>query len=76
MMKRRLQYDEGNCSKKRATNSAFTKWKRDLDKECHMMTWLDCESLIAKGKKMVERLKCKICLKYKSRLVTCKYFSD
>ena len=40
------------------------------------MTWLDCESLIVKGKKMVERLKCKICLKYKSRLVTCKYFSD
>ena len=71
MMKRRLQYDEGNCSKKRVTYSAFTKWKRDLDKECHT---LNCESLIVKGKKMVERLKCKICLKYKSRLVTCKYF--
>lgn len=41
------------------------------------MAWLDCDSSSNKGsKKTVERLKCKVCVMYKAKLASSKYFSD
>ena len=54
-----------SSSKKRAvTYGTFQKWQRDFDKDLNTMSWLDCNTTMDGGKKMVERLKCKICMRY------------
>ena len=67
---------EGDHSKRRVTYDTFTKWKRDLDKDCQMVTWLDCETITVNGKKTVTKPKCKLCIRYVVKLTGCKYFSS
>ena len=40
------------------------------------MTWLDCETTIDGGAKVVTKLKCRVCTKYKERIVGRKNFND
>ena len=56
---RDTQSEVGNA-KKRVTHDTFVKWKRDLDRECQTMTWLDCETGMESGKKIVDNLKCTV----------------
>ena len=60
-MKRRrdTQSEVGNV-KMRVTHDTFVKWKRDLDRECQTMTWLNCETGMESGKKIVDNLKCTV----------------
>jgi len=76
-MKRRhdTQSKAGNA-KKRVTHDTFLKWKRDLDRECQTMTWLDCETGMESGKKIVEKLKCKVCTEFVDKIHGRKHFSD
>ena len=67
---------EGDHSKRRVTYNTFTKWKRDLDKDCQTVTWLDCEMITVNGKKTVTKLKCKLCIRCVVKLRGCKYFSS
>ena len=63
-MKRRRDTQSGaGNAKKRVTHDTFTKWQRDFDRECRTMTWLHCETGTESGKKIVEKLKCRVCTK-------------
>ena len=76
-MKRRrdTQSGAGNV-KKRVTHDTFRKWQRDFDRECQTMTWLDCETGTESGKKIVDKLKCRVCTKYVDKIRGRKNFSD
>ena len=55
---------EGELStkKRNVSQATFVKWRAEMDKECQTMSWLDCE-VVNKGlKKVVRKLKCKVCL--------------
>lgn len=55
--------------KKRSVSySTYIKWRHEFDKECQTISWLDCDVTGKEGKRIVDRLKCKVCLKYKSRI--------
>ena len=76
-MKRRrdAQTGAGNA-KKRMTHDTFTKWQRDFDRESQTMTWLDCETGTESGKKIVEKLKCRVCTKFVDKIRGRENFSD
>ena len=63
-------------AKKRVTHDTFAKWQRDLDRDCQTMTWLDCETGTESGKKIVEKLKYKVCTEFVDRIRGRKHFSD
>ena len=44
----------------------------EFDKEYQMISWFDCDASGTAGNKIVEKLKCKVCLKYKAR-IECKW---
>ena len=76
-MKRRRDTQSGaGNAKKRVTHATFTKWQRDLDRDCQTMTWLDCETMTESGKKVVEKLKCKVCTEFVDKIRGRKNFSD
>ena len=78
-MKRRRDTQSGaGNAKKRVTHDMFTKWQRDFDRECQTMTWLDCETGTESGKKVVEKLKCRVhvCTKFVDKIRGRKNFSD
>ena len=46
--------------KKRSVSySTYVKWRREFDKECQTISWLDCDVTGKEGKRIVDRLKCK-----------------
>ena len=59
-MRRRREetLDEAGCSKKRCVEHAtFLKRKRDLDREHQTLSWLECDSAVESGKKVVFKLR-------------------
>ena len=48
----------------------------ELDQSCQTLSWLDCDMRVSDGKKVVMKLKCKICNKFKSRICGRKHFSE
>ena len=67
---------EAGSNKKRVTYETFKKWQCNLDKECQSMSWLDCETAPEGRKKVVEKLKCKVCTEYVDKIRGRKNFSD
>ena len=41
-----------------------------------MLTWLDCELRVEAGVKVVIKLRCEVCKKFRDRIVGRKNFSD
>lgn len=66
------------CSKeKRQVEFAtFQKWQRDLDRDYATMSWLDCSCHKVGGKKLVFKLRCKVCSEFVDRIRGLKNFSD
>ena len=56
--------------------STFQKWQREFDWECKTITWLDCETVVEGGTKVVKKLKCKVCTKFRSQILCKRNFSD
>ena len=55
--------------KKRSISySTYLKWRMEFDKDCQTISWLDCDVSGTAGKKIVEKVKCKVCLKYNARI--------
>ena len=50
--------------------------RSELDKDCQTLSWLDCNLIGKEGKRTVNRLKCKVCLKYKSRIESMRNYSE
>jgi len=64
-------------AKKRSVSySTYIKWRSELDKQCQTLSWLDCDLIGKDGKRTVDRLKCKVCLKYNSRIQSMRNHSD
>ena len=75
--RKRPYSDSTTTGKKRsASYSTYVKWRREFDKECQTISWLDCDVTGKEGKRIVDRLKCKVCLKYKSRIESRRNYSD
>ena len=49
--------------------NTYQKWVRDYDREYKTLSWLDSETSWNIGEKVVEKLKCKVCTKYKERII-------
>ena len=76
MKRRRETQDAARSSKKRVTYETFKKWQRDFDRECSTMMWLDCETGTEGGKRVVEKLKCKVCAQFAERIRGRRNFSE
>ena len=46
--------------------STYSKCRGELDKECQTLSWLDCDFVTKGVKRVVEKLKCSVCIRYKS----------
>ena len=76
VMKRTRNTSTPAENKRKVTYVTFQKWKREFDKECKTVTWLDCESSVEDGTKVVRKLKCTVCLKFRSKILHKRNFSD
>jgi len=66
---------DSSAKRRKVKVSTFQKWVRDYDRLYKTATWLDSESSWQSGEKVVEKLKCKVCAKYKERIISRKNFS-
>ena len=55
-----------DTSKRKVQYSTFQKWQREFDRECKTVTWLDCETVVEGGTKVVRKLKCTVCARFRS----------
>jgi len=62
--------------KRKVAYSTFEKWKRELDREFMTVSWLECESTVESGTKVVRKLKCSVCIKFRSSIAYKRNFSD
>ena len=68
--------EEGKQKRRRVKYETFKRWIVNNDRELQTMTWLSCETESEHGEKFVMKLKCKICSKYREKLVGRKNFND
>ena len=54
----------------------YKQWVSQLDREMQTMLWLDCETELSAGVKYVMKLKCRICDKFKERIIGRRNFSQ
>ena len=64
------------AKRRRVGYDTFTKWQRDYDREWQTLTWLECQSEMEHGKKLVKKLSCRICTKYQDHIKGRKNFSE
>ena len=58
------------------TVTTFHKWQEDFDKELKTVTWLEYESELESGKKVVKKLKCSVCTKFQVKILSRRNYSD
>ena len=64
------QASEDEPARKRAVSyETFKKWRVDLDRKHHTVSWLDCDTIADGGKRTVKHLKCLVCSKFKSSIM-------
>ena len=56
--------------------TTFQKWQRDLNHECQMKSWLDCDTEKEGAKKVVTKLKCKVCTEFVEKIKGRKNFRN
>lgn len=61
---------------KRVMYKTFKNWLVNFDRESNTMTWLDCEMATEGGKRVVEKLKYKVCTRFADRIQGRKNFSE
>ena len=67
---------EAPAKQRKVKHETFKKWTNQYDQECQMITWLDCEMVLKGCMKVVVKLKCWLCTKYKDKIIGRKNFSD
>ena len=70
--------DRGSTSRSKGKVKPETvqKWCTRFDKEFQTISWLDYSTEKEKGINIVTKLKCKVCKKFKERILSCRNFSD
>ena len=77
MKRRPSTATEGEPAQKRSvTYETFKKWRTDLDHDHQTVSWLDCDTVSEGGKKVVQRLKCSVCSKFKASIRGRHNFND
>ena len=70
----RSDEDSGPAAKRFVSHATFLKWQGEMNKEFQMVSWLDCEVKNERVKKLVTKLKCKVCVKFQLKIVgRCNY---
>ena len=64
------------AKKQKVTYATYQKWKSELDYDCQAVSWLDCESKVVAGKRIVSKLRCSTCAKFKVKIVSRRNFSN
>ena len=59
---------EPSAKKRSVAHSTFVKWQAE--------SWLDCEVSMSGAKKIVAKLKCKVCVKFKSKIAGRRNYSN
>ena len=67
---------EQPAKRRKVKHETYQKWVKQYDRECQTVTWLDCDAGIEGGVKLVTKLKCRVCTKFRDRIVGRKNFSD
>ena len=62
--------------RRRVSHATYLTWKRDLDRECSTMSWLECETQVSARKKVVIKLLCNVCKRFKERIQHRRNFSE
>ena len=66
-----------SATKRRKVSLAtYQKWKSELEKDCHTMSWLECVTSGVGARKMVDKLKCKVCIQFRSKIESRRNYSD
>ena len=55
--------------------ATYQKWKTDRDWECLTVIRLYCDTELSGSKKIVTKLRCSVCAKFKIRIATRRNFS-
>ena len=80
VMKRALsssaEASTSEAKKRKVTYTIYQKWKSELDRDCQTVSWLDCESKVVAGKRIVSKLRCSTCAKFKVKIASRRNFSD
>ena len=65
-----------SATKRRKVSLAtYQKWKSGMDKDCPTMSWLGCETSGVGAKKTVDKLKCKVCIQFQSKIKSRRNYS-
>ena len=64
------------AQRRKVKHETYRKWVSQYDRNCQMMVWLDCDTVIERGVKLVTKLKCWVCAKYKNKIQGRKNFND
>ena len=79
-MKRSLAVGQGASEpqkkKRKVRYDTYKQWLAQFDKDCQSMTWLDCGTDIDSGFRVVTKLKCKNCLKFRDKIAVRRNFNE
>ena len=67
--------ERSSSNRREVTFYTYKKWMTELDHSFQTLSWLDCDTRLIEGKKVVTKLKCKVCTKHKLRINGRKHFS-
>ena len=62
--------------KRKVAYSTYQKWMTELDRDCQTVTWLECDTEVSGKKKIVTKLRCAVCSKFKTSIATRRNFSE
>lgn len=71
-----IEEESNSCKRRKVKYEMFNKWVVQYDIECRTNTWLDCESELKAGSKIVTKSKCHVCVKHCDRITGRRNFSD
>ena len=77
-MKRSDQSSSSDASapelkKRKVAYSTYQKWKT---RDCQTITWLNCDTEVSEKQKIVTRLRCAVCSRFKASIARRRNFSD
>ena len=76
MKRARASEEASGTKRRRVVYSTYQKWRQDFDRDHKTVSWLGCETEFSEGKRVVVRLNCSVCSKYKDRIIGRRNYSD
>ena len=67
---------EQPAKRRKVKLETYKKWVKQYDSEFQTVSWLDCETSVEAGSRVVTELKCRVCARFRSKIIGKKNFSD